>query len=63
MNMNLNSGTRLTDSLERELLACAIIEQNEYHLDKVLKGLFSKIVAFIKGPEVTIHQTSTHAAN
>lgn len=61
MNMNLNSGTRLTDSLERELLACAIIEQNEYHLDKVLKGLFTKVVAFFKGPKVTIHHTARTA--
>lgn len=63
MNTNLNSGIRLTDSLERELLASALIEQDEYHLDRVLKGLFTKAVAFFKGPKVTIHhatRTATH---
>lgn len=62
MNMNLNSATRLTDALERELLAHAIEEQNEYHLDKALRGLFAKIVVFFKGPKVTIHH-ATRAAH
>lgn len=62
MNMNLNSATRLTDALERELLARAIEEQNEYHLDKALKALFTKTISFFKGPKVTIHH-ATHAAH
>lgn len=62
MNTNLNSTTRLTDALERELLARAIEEQHEYHPDKALKALFTKAVSYFKGPKVTIHH-ATHAAH
>ncbi|MBV6271453.1 hypothetical protein KVP09_00775 [Alcaligenaceae bacterium CGII-47] len=62
MNMKLNSATRLTDSLERELLACAILEQQQYDMGKALKSAFTKIATFFKGPKVTLHH-ATHTAN
>ncbi len=59
--MNANH-TRLTDSLERELLKQAIEAQYEYPLlDEMVAKLFRKIASFFRGPEVTIHRT--HAAH
>ncbi|WP_269495284.1 hypothetical protein [Castellaniella sp. S9] len=58
--MNTMNHTRLTDSLERELLQQAIEAQYEYPvLDKMLSNLFRKVATFFRGPEVTIHQTHT----
>lgn len=61
MNTNLNSAIRLTDSLERELLAAALIEQNEYYLNNALRTLMGKVISIFKGPKVTIHHATRTA--
>lgn len=58
--MNPSNYTRLTDSLERELLQQAIDAQYQYPtLDKVFSNLFRKVASFFRGPEVTIQRTNT----
>ncbi|CAM5788555.1 hypothetical protein [Castellaniella caeni] len=52
-----NSDIRLTDSLERQLLAEAIEAQQEYALDRALKQLFQKLASFFKAPESRVHHT------
>jgi len=39
----INSGTRLTDSLERELIAQAVQEQMQFRPGKALKAFFSEL--------------------
>lgn len=41
--MNINSSTRLTDSLERQLMARAIEEQMRFKPGKALKAFFSEL--------------------
>uniref|UniRef100_UPI003340FC5C hypothetical protein n=1 Tax=Castellaniella defragrans TaxID=75697 RepID=UPI003340FC5C len=58
--MNPMNQTRLTDSLERELLKQAIEAQNEFPpLGKMLGNLFRKVASLFKGPEVALRQTHT----
>jgi len=52
-----NSDIRLTDALERQLLAEAIEAQQEYALDRALKHLARKIASFFKAPEGGMHHT------
>lgn len=47
---HLHSDIRLTDSLERELLAQAIASHQEYALDRAVKQAFTKLVSFFKAP-------------
>jgi hypothetical protein len=58
MSNNLNSAIRMTDSLERELLARAMEEQHEYYLDRKLKQFFTRIVDSLKGPKVTVRHAT-----
>lgn len=40
---HINSGTRLTDSLERELIARAVQEQMQFRPGKALKSFFTEL--------------------
>ena len=62
MKSNLNANIRMTDALERELLAKAIQEHYEYPLDASIKKLLSKVATFFKNPRVT-HSTTTRVAH
>lgn len=46
--INIAKDTRLTDSLERELMAQAIAEQQGYNVVADLKALFAKIRAYTR---------------
>ncbi|MER1941374.1 MULTISPECIES: hypothetical protein [unclassified Castellaniella] len=48
---------RLTDALERQLLAEAIEAQQEYTLDRMVKSLVQKVASFFKTPEGRVHHT------
>lgn len=48
---HLHSDIRLTDSLERELLAQAIADNQEYVFDRMVKQAFTKIASFFKATE------------
>ncbi|MBV2182786.1 hypothetical protein [Castellaniella sp. MT123] len=52
-----NSDIRLTDAMERQLLAEAIEAQQEYALDRALKHLFQTAIGFFKAPESRAHHT------
>lgn len=52
-----NSDIRLTDAMERQLLAEAIESQQEYALDRALKQLFQTVIGFFKAPESRVHHT------
>ncbi|MGB6242505.1 MAG: hypothetical protein WBF69_08480 [Castellaniella sp.] len=52
---NLNSDIRLTDALERQLLAQAIESQQAYALDRAVKQFFQKIISFFKAPKTSMH--------
>lgn len=54
---NLNSDIRLTDALERQLLAQAIEAQQTYALDRAVKQFFQKIMSFFKAPKGRVHNT------
>lgn len=55
---NLNTvDIRLTDALERQLLAEAIEAQQEYALDRALKQMFHKVAGFFRAPEGSVHHT------
>lgn len=57
---NFNSDIRLTDSLERELLARAIAEHQEHALDRAIKQAFSKFISLFKAPEARVaHKVRT----
>lgn len=57
---NFTSDIRLTDSLERELLAKAIADNQEYALDRAVKQAFTKLFSFFKAPEAGVaHKVST----
>ncbi len=57
---NFNSDIRLTDSLERELLAKAIADNQEYALDRAIKQAFSKFISLFKAPKAQVaHKIST----
>ena len=57
---NFNSDIRLTDSLERELLAQAIANNQEYALDRVVKQAFNSFISLFKAPEARVaHKVST----
>lgn len=57
---NLHSDIRLTDSLERELLAKAIANNQEYVLDRAVKQAFTKLISFFKAPEARVaHKVRT----
>lgn len=43
--ININSDTRLTDSLERQLMARAIEEQMRFKPGKALKAFFTELFA------------------
>ena len=43
--MNINSGTRLTDSLERQLMARAIEEQMRFKPGQAIKTFFTNVFA------------------
>ncbi|WP_298015460.1 hypothetical protein [uncultured Castellaniella sp.] len=55
-NLN-NVDIRLTDALERQLLAEAIEAQQEYALDRALSQLFRKVAGFFKAPEGRMHHS------
>lgn len=61
MKSNLNANIRMTDDLERRLLAEAIETEYEYPLDAAIKSLFTKVSAFFKSPKVPTHQTARTA--
>ena len=52
-----NTDIRLTDALERQLLQQAIEAQQEYALDRAIKGLLKKVASFFRTPEGRVHQT------
>ncbi|MGB6009028.1 hypothetical protein [Castellaniella sp.] len=52
-----NVDIRLTDALERQLLAEAIEAQQEYVLDRAVKQLFKKVASFFKAPEGRVHHS------
>ncbi|WP_323000163.1 hypothetical protein [Castellaniella sp.] len=52
-----NVDIRLTDALERQLLAEAIEAQQEYALDRALKQMFQKVASFFKTPEGRVHHS------
>ncbi|WP_323016269.1 hypothetical protein [Castellaniella sp.] len=58
---NLNSDIRLTDALERQLLAQAIEAQQAYDLDRAFKRLFQKVASFFKAPKARVHTTVSTA--
>ncbi len=64
--INIAKDTRLTDSLERELMARAIAEQQGYDIVADLKALFAKIRAYTRGIDTTTakpaHSTASQTA-
>lgn len=62
----LNSETRLTDSLERQLIAQAVADQMQFKPIQAIKDLFASIAAkFSKSEHNTVADDSTqvHAAS
>ncbi|MFT0532818.1 hypothetical protein ACMHYJ_08260 [Castellaniella hirudinis] len=57
MKTFLNTDIRMTDALERQLLAEAIEANQSYALDVTLKNLFKKVAGFFKTPEGRMHHT------
>lgn len=66
MIRNIAKDARLTDSLERELMAQAIAEQQSYNVIADLKAVFSKVRAYISGIDTTpakpAHRTARQTA-
>ncbi|NYT65129.1 hypothetical protein H0A58_04005 [Alcaligenaceae bacterium] len=62
--MNIAKDARLTDSLERELMAQAIAEQQSYNIIADLKALFAKIRANTRSVNTAkpAHSTVTQTA-
>lgn len=52
-----NTDIRLTDALERQLLAEAIEAHQSYALDNALKSIARKVANFFKTPEGRVHHT------
>ena len=60
--MNITNETRLTDSLERELMAQSIADQHGYNLVEDLKALFAKVRTSFGGMKSTTGQAPQSAA-
>lgn len=60
--INITNETRLTDSLERELMAQSIADQHGYNLVEDLKALFAKVRTSLGGMKSTTGQASQSAA-
>lgn len=63
MNYYVDQDVRLTDSLERELMAQAIAEQQGYNLIADLKGLFKKVTSYLGGIETTTAKPASSSAS
>ncbi|WP_322997059.1 hypothetical protein [Castellaniella sp.] len=50
-----NTDIRMTDALERQLLAEAIEANQAYALDATLKNIIKKVASFFKTPEGRVH--------
>lgn len=61
--MNINHETRLTDSLERELMAQTIADNHGYNLVEDLKALFAKVRTSFGGMKPTAAQSAQSAAS
>ncbi len=60
--INIAKDTRMTDSLERELMAQAIAEQQGYNVVADLKALFAKVRAYISGIDTTTAKPANSTA-
>lgn len=60
---NIGPETRLTDALERQLMAQAIEEQMRFKPGKALKALFASITARMRGVDTNIAGKASHAAS
>ncbi len=61
--INVNNETRLTDSLERELMAQNIADQHGYNLVEDLKTLFAKVRTSFGGMKSTTGQAPQRATS
>lgn len=60
---NIGPETRLTDALERQLMAQAIEEQMRFKPGKALKALFANVATKLRGADRSIAGKPTHAAS
>ncbi len=60
---NIGPETRLTDSLERELMAAAIQEQMQFKPGKAIKALIAKMAAKLRNNSSQVATKPVQAAN
>lgn len=61
--LNIGPETRLTDALERRLMAQAIEEQMRFKPGKAIAALFSKLATKRRGASQAIVGKASHAAS
>ena len=61
--ININSDTRLTDSLERQLMARAIEEQMRFKPGKALKAFFTELFAKLNREDRVTSTETAQTAN